>query len=192
MPRVIGPAPLTVRSREFVAGLAVSNGLTPTLRPLEHQPGAGGPAGLIGGLAVPVAPSSTGSHGSRPGARSRSAAGGEGEAAAGATSTTGAGATDGAAGPRPGLELQGAPGAATEPGPVRRLPLVDPAAAEQRRPLTSVDPASDFGRSPDVGAGTGRPPGPANLEVAHVEATGQPLAADMARSTSAPAPADID
>lgn len=177
LPHVLGPAPATLRPDEFIAGLAVSRGLTPTLRTLERGHGPDGPSGLIGGLALPLA-ASAGPPTMRAGAR-----GGAGRSAAGPDTggllvATIVGATDRTAG---GAGAQPAPvsgfggDAETASGPVRRLPVVDPALAERRRSLTSVDPASYPWPAAGAGHATGGGPAAA-VAVSGVESTAESAA----------------
>ncbi len=147
--RTLGSAPLTVRPNHFIAGLAVSHGLTPTLRTLEHESASGGPAGIIGGLAVPaVAPA---------GALAARAGGSR----AGQTGRHGGRTGPVAKGQTTGDSVASSLGEATEVvvGLKRRLPAVDPAGAERAHSYASVDPASDPSPSSSHMQSTGAGPG---------------------------------
>ncbi|MGD0862260.1 MAG: hypothetical protein ABSA21_05805 [Candidatus Limnocylindrales bacterium] len=167
LPRTLGSAPLTQRAGEFISSLALSHGLTPTLRPLGHATAAGGPTGLIRDLAMPVAAPAAGG----PAARSTLArstpspagqTGGDTEPAAARGQSPGATAESSVAGTAAAGTLPGPVGGLAvgkDLVPTRRLPAVDPAAAEQRRSYARVDPASDpgggAGRMPWSSAGQG-------------------------------------
>lgn len=162
LPTILGSAPVTARSSQFIAGLAVSHGLTPTLRPLVHDAASNGPAGVIGGLAVPIAARDRVPAG--PAGARRGQAGSSGDHVGSAATVLGS--SDSAASSL-GADFEF--GAAPEPTPglgadvgfgLRwRLPVVDPAVAERSHSYSTVDPASDpsswSGRMQLAGAGPG-------------------------------------
>jgi hypothetical protein len=155
LPRTLGSAPLTLQSSQFIAGLAVSHGITPTLRPLEHGAAGGGPAGVIGGLAGPAI--------RRPGAPAGPPGGGTGHAplAAAVRGSGGSAASSPVAASESGAvpERPAGLGADASFGLRRWLPVVDLSAAERGHSYASVDPASDpgwlSGRMQLAGAGPG-------------------------------------
>ncbi len=162
-----GTAPLTVRPSQFIAGLAVSHGITPTLRPLEHETAAGGPVGVIGGLTRPAMPRAGGpAGGAGTGSRHGPHAAVARDAGAAARPLVNASGFGAVPGTPAGL---GAPagfganlGADGDLGARRRLPVVDLPAAERSHSYTSVDPASDPGWSGGrvhLAAGPGGRPG---------------------------------
>lgn len=166
LPRTLGSAPLTVRSSQFIAGLAVSHGLTPTLRPLEHEAASNGPVGVIGGLAMPAAARAWAPTGQTGGRGDQAGGGGrhtELAATVRGSSDSAASSLVDASDSGAAKELPSGFGADVGLGFRRRLPVVDPAAAERGRSYSTVDPASDpswsSGRMQLAGAGTGAGPG---------------------------------